>query len=348
ELHLFRGDDAPGSVPELRRARGERMRHRLRIGPAETPAVLAELSGWAGGQDVSALGPAVDAALAAAAGWADGHETLAALRDKLRGFDLEPRLQPLLPGLGPELAHHLQRSIARRALLASLLRDAERALTDPTLRTLVNARQERLGRELFLELLVPVEDAGASGDQVIDAITSACPPGIEATVMGMQNIKGTGLDFVYRWIRYDEVNTLVERLGRADASEARSLAAALAARTDFGMLDSALAADAVAAAATRLAGATGADFLSRTAGRLKEVADRCQQALKAGQRKQRKLLTRTVEKALDTLDEVRRRFKAESLLDALVHHEISHERAALEARRLVEREKKGWLRKAGQ
>jgi hypothetical protein len=52
-----------------------------------------------------------------------------------------------------------------------------------------------------------------------------------------------------------------------------------------------------------------------------------------------------VEKALDTLDEVSRRFKAESLLDALVHREISHERAALEARRLVERAKKGWLRK---
>lgn len=348
ELHLFRSDDAPESVPELLRARGERLRHRLRIGPAETPAVLAELASWASGKDVSALAPAVDAALAAAAGWADGHETLAAVRDKLRGLELESRLQPLLPGLGPELAHHLQRSIARRALLASLFRDAEGALTDPKLRTMVNARQERLGRELFLELLVPVEDAGASGDQVIDAITSACPPGVEATVMGIQNIKGTGLDFVYRWIRYDEVNTLVERLGRADASEARSLAAALVARTDFGMLDSALAADAVAAAATRLAAAPGADYLTRTAARLKEVAERCQQALKAGQRKQRKLLTRTVEKALDTLDEVRRRFKAESLLDALVHREISHERAALEARRLVEREKKGWLRKAGQ
>lgn len=348
ELHLFRSDDAPESVPELLHARGERLRHRLRIGPAETPAVLAELSGWAGGQDVSALGPAVDAALAAAAGWADGHETLAAVRDKLRGFELESKLQPLLPGLGPELAHHLQRSIARRALLASLFRDAERALTEPTKRTAVNARQERLGRELFLELLVPVEDAGASGDQVIDAIASACPPGIEATVMGMQNIKGTGLDFVYRWIRYDEVNTLVERLASAEPSEARSVATTLVARTDYGMLDSALAADAVAAAATRLAEAPGADYLLRTAARLKEVANRCQQALKAGQRKQRKLLTRTVEKALDTLDEVRRRFQAESLLDALVHREISHERAALEARRLVERAKKGWLRKAGQ
>lgn len=348
ELHLFRSDDAPEAVSDLLRSRSERLRHRLRIGAAQSAAVLAELSSWVGGQDVSALAPEVEAALAAAAGWADGHDSLAMLRDKLAAMELGPKLQHLQPGLGPELAHHLERSIARRALLASLFRDADRALGEPTARAAVNARQERLGRELFLELLVPVEDAGASGDQVIDAIASACPPGVEASVMGMQNIKGTGLDFVYRWIRYDEVNALVERLAGADASQARQVAGALVARTDFGMLDSALAADAVAAAASRLAAAEGADYLTRSAARLREVADRCQQALKAGQRKQRKLLTRTVEKALDTLDEVRRRWQAESLLDALVHHEISHERAALEARRLVEREKKGWLRKAGQ
>ena len=40
----------------------------------------------------------------------------------------------------------------------------------------------------------------------------------------------------------------------------------------------------------------------------------------------------------------RREFWGKSILDALVHGEISHERAGLEARRLVEREKKGWLR----
>ena len=57
-------------------------------------------------------------------------------------------------------------------------------------------------------------------------------------------------------------------------------------------------------------------------------------------------MLRTVELALDTVDEVRRRWRSEKILDALVHHEISHERAAVEARRLVERSKKGWLRKS--
>lgn len=162
--------------------------------------------------------------------------------------------------------------------------------------------------------------------------------------MGIQNIKGTGLDFVYRFIRYDEVNTLVERLGRADIAEAHNLAAALVARSDFGMLDSALAADAVAAAAARLSGSEGAEDLRAMAAQLKELAQRCQQALTAEQRQRRNPVVRTVEKALDTLDEVRRRWRAEAILDALVHREISHERAAVEARRLVDRAKKGWLR----
>lgn len=343
ELRLFRSDDAPAAVPELFRVRCERLRHRLRIGPAETAHVLAELSGWAGGRDLSALRPTVAAALATAADCADG--SLAAVKEKLRGLDLAPKLNKLLPGLGPELAEYAGRSIARRALLASLFGAAERALTQPAEQPIVTARQERLCRELFLELVVSVEDSGASGDQVIDAIAGACPPGIEATVMGIQNIKGTGLDFVYRFIRYDEVHALVMRLAQADASEAHSLAAALVVRSDFGMLDSALAASAVSAAATRLAGADCADYLTRTAARLKEVADLCQQAQKAGQRQKRSAITRALEKATDTMDEVRRRWRAESLLDALVHHEISHERAALESRRLVDRQKKGWLRK---
>jgi hypothetical protein len=198
----------------------------------------------------------------------------------------------------------------------------------------------------MFELIVVVEDRGASGDQVIDAITSACPPGVEATVMGIQNIKGTGLDFVYRFIRYDEVNLLVERLAKADGQEARNIAAELVARSDFGMLDSALAADAVREAAARLeADPSSVTALRQRALQLQQIADGCRAALQAGQKKRRSALTRVTELALDTLDAMRRRWRSDSILNALVHREISHERAAFEARRLVDREKKGWLRK---
>ena len=344
ELQLFRRDDLLEQAPELVRARCQRLRQRLRIGPAETNSVLAELSGWLSGRELGELGPAVDAALAAAVMWADGQMSQAEIDARLQNTELQAQLVALAPDIGTEFSAYARRSIARRALLASLFGAAERALTQPSVQAAVTARQQELCRALFLDLVVTVEDSGASGDQVIDAIAGACPPGIEAMVMGIQNIKGTGLDFVYRFIRYDEVNTLVERLGRAGSAEAQNLAAALVARSDFGMLDSALAANAVEAAAARLSGSEGAEDLRAMAAQLHELAQRCQQALTAGQRQRRNPVVRTLEKALDTLDEVRRRWRAESILDALVHREISHERAAVEARRLVDRAKKGWLR----
>ena len=38
------------------------------------------------------------------------------------------------------------------------------------------------------------------------------PPGVEAHVMGIQNIKGTGLDFIYRWVAIDNVHGLLTAL----------------------------------------------------------------------------------------------------------------------------------------
>lgn len=345
ELRLFRPDDAPDQVGALVQARSERLRHRLRIFPAAATSVLAELAGWMPSGDTSALRPAVEEALSAAAGLADAHEPLASIIGKLRGLKLAHELSALWPEIGDELAAHACRSIARRALLASLLHDADRAVAQPELRAAVGTRQDQLYRELFLDQVVVVEDSGASGDQVIDFIARACPPGIDATVMGIQNIKGTGLDFVYRFIRYDEVNALCERLALAEAGEARGLVAALVSRSDFGMLDAALAARAVADAATRLqAERETAAYLTQSALQLNEIAQRARAALEAGQKQRRSPVVRFIEKTFDTADAVRRRWRSEDILDALVHREISHERAALEARRLVDREKKGWLR----
>jgi hypothetical protein len=44
-----------------------------------------------------------------------------------------------------------------------------------------------------------IEDPLATGDQVVVRCALAAPPGVRV-VMGTQNIKGTGLDFVYRWL----------------------------------------------------------------------------------------------------------------------------------------------------
>ena len=37
------------------------------------------------------------------------------------------------------------------------------------------------------------------GCEIIELIGQLTPPGFLNRIMGIQNIKGTGLDFVYRW-----------------------------------------------------------------------------------------------------------------------------------------------------
>lgn len=345
ELRLFQDDAEIEQLPTILETRMQRLRQLLRVGPAEPTAVLRELSSFIEGTDVSALRDDVQTGFDAAVEWANANDALPVIEAKILTLPLTKKITAMRPEIGDQLAEFTVRSIAKRALLASLERGAQAAITTAEARTAVGARQDRIYRELYREMLITVEDEGASGDQVIDIIAQSCPPGVEVTVMGIQNIKGTGLDFVYRFIRYDEVHALCERLARANAQEARHITDELLARTDVGMLDATLAHAAVQAAATRhAADATTAEPLRRAAAQLAERVRTCEAAIRPGRSRRQHSSLRIVEKAFDSLDAVRRRWHADAILDALVHREISHERAALEARRLVDREKKGWLR----
>ena len=355
ELRLFREDDPPAKVSELLVARFQRIRHHLRIGPATPAALVAELSGWLGGENMEVLRDDFQEALAAAQEWAnsDSGITQSALEAKLLPLSIVRKVAALRPELGDDLAYHVSRSIARRAMLASLEHAAINAGTagSASAQAALSTLQDRMYRELFKELVIPIENSDSTGDQIIDAIARACPPGIEATVMGIQNIKGTGLDFAYRFIRYEEVKLLVDRLAQADARQALAIVDELLARRDFGLFDATLATQAVKAAAARLSAdspdVAAAAALGQAAARLDEIRRTREAAIQPGSGKVQRLGlgARLVEKTFDTVDAVRRRYRADAILDALVHREISHELAALEARKLVDREKKGWLGK---
>lgn len=352
ELRLFRPDDAPEQQSELLAARCQRIRHHLRIGPATPAAVLTELSGWLGGEDVRPLESDATEALAAALEWADSDPamTLASMQTKLLPLPYVRKVSALRPEVGDDLTQYACRSLARRALLASLERAASVASASGNAgaQAAVSTQQDRLYRELFMELIVRVDNPGATGDQIIDTIARSCPPGIEASVMGIQNIKGTGLDFAYRFIRFEEVKILVDRLGQANARQALAIVDELLARRDFGLFDSIMAVQAVKDAAERFhEDANTATALKLAATRLDEIRHGREAAIQPGtsQMHNQSLTTRLVEKTFDTVDAIRRRYRADAILDALVHREISHENAALEARKLVDREKKGWLGK---
>ncbi|MBM3216126.1 HEAT repeat domain-containing protein [Candidatus Poribacteria bacterium] len=61
-----------------------------------------------------------------------------------------------------------------------------------------------------------IPDAGATGDQIIDRIARCSPPGFTVRIMGVQNIKGTGLDFAYRWLSLEKVHESLPKLESHD------------------------------------------------------------------------------------------------------------------------------------
>ncbi|HEY6009731.1 MAG TPA: hypothetical protein VIU40_15505, partial [Geobacteraceae bacterium] len=63
----------------------------------------------------------------------------------------------------------------------------------------LDQRFRDLLQQWLLSKIIVVEDYYASGNQIIDLIARHTPPGFLNRIMGIQNIKGTGLDFVYAW-----------------------------------------------------------------------------------------------------------------------------------------------------
>jgi hypothetical protein len=90
-------------------------------------------------------------------------------------------------------------------------------LSEDRQRELTQAARD-LFRAIFLSHLRVVPSADASGDQVIEAVAGCCPAGSTSRVMGVQNIKGTGLDFVYRWVHAVQPLRWAEDLFHPDRS----------------------------------------------------------------------------------------------------------------------------------
>jgi poly-gamma-glutamate synthase PgsB/CapB len=73
---------------------------------------------------------------------------------------------------------------------------------------------------LFFEKIVVVEDREASGEEIIQNVVDGVPVGMNARVMGIQNIKGAGMDFVLQWYRWDAFAQLCKSLERQIAQGA--------------------------------------------------------------------------------------------------------------------------------
>jgi gamma-polyglutamate synthase len=94
----------------------------------------------------------------------------------------------------------------------------QQAIQSGTLQTWLESHRAWY-REWFLSSVHTVQNYYIKGPDLIRHIASLCPPNTRVHVLGVQNIKGTGLDFAERWVRAGDIDRAVERVCARDGGQ---------------------------------------------------------------------------------------------------------------------------------
>ena len=345
-LQLFFPDEATLPAPErLQRAlqRAARALAGVKLGTLGAARIAAEAEAITRGLGVDA--GALDEGLIAAA-LQLGHDTLAETRATVAPA-LWPQLQRWAAPLGAlasAAVDHLSILASRHAAVLACHRHIQQACAGAASPDAAEGRFRRLWIDLYLQSLIVLPDPELAGDHVIEAIARAAPPGFRVHIMGMQNIKGTGLDFAYRWVAWQRTADLLAQLATAPASDAIPIARGLASAEDMGILDLEAAAHAVAALAGRVPAGPAAELAPIRASLHHRLAA-CEAGLEVTKsaRKTGARLRLHLQQILDVWDGVHRRQQADRVIADLVAGRTSHAAAAARTRALMQRQKTGWL-----
>ncbi len=210
-------------------------------------------------------------------------------------------------------------------------------------------------RSWFERKFIIVQDYFSTGDQTINRIINETPPGYTHKVMGMQNIKGTGLDFVYRFQAWDLCYNACHKIKSKKLKMAREGLSALSSFADYGLLCEEEVQDAIRVATEQhvpkdrgireqleliestmvkaldgIKSSLGTDDTQNSSSWIGIVYERC--------------LT-LIERLLDGGDAIRRRRIADQVYRDMANLRISPAKAASEIQRMNKRQKGGWLKK---
>lgn len=245
-----------------------------------------------------------------------------------------------------EVAEHFLRQLARATVAARLHARLDAAFTGGEVgRAAFHVGMRDAYRALFMDLIDVVADPLTPGDQVILRCALTVPPGVRAILMGTQNIKGTGLDFVYRWCALDVAQQQLGLLKSQDPEVRRQALQRLAQPADAGLIDAGLVA---ATLEKRAPEDNEAELQAFAHSRAREThLARCT-GLNTGPAKGGRLdgWLSTVESWVEWIDGARRYFVAKRVMKDLVDQRISHAKAAAVMRELDARTKGGWLIRA--
>lgn len=257
---------------------------------------------------------------------------------------------------------HVDDICAHYEELAALQRDYARLREDVCAgsdQTALDAAMRDLLGRAFRAKIIPVWDYYMPGEDIVRLVAERTPPGLVARIMGMQNIKGTGLDWVYRWQAWEAAWKACEQVRQDDPAIVERGFRTLAAFQEFGALSEAEMRRTIGGLRARsetLPSISTAQINALEA-RLEAQLAQFSSGAEAGQAGAQEpgkgrfaaLLDRVltaVEAFLDAGDAVRRRRSADRIYKAMIAEQISSQRAATELKKLTSRQKGGWLTKA--
>jgi len=197
----------------------------------------------------------------------------------------------------------------------------------------------------FENKIILVEDYYATGEQVIKTIVKNTPMGLHARIMGMQNIKGTGLDFVYRWQAWESCSKACSQALDPRVEIAKAGVKMLSQFKEYGVLSE----DKILQTISTIKYQTWTQKeeiqaeLALISFNLKQAMAEINQ--QQGQNKNSgwsHKMAEYLEAFMDAGDAVKRRKKANQIYIDLQNTRISHERASLELQLLNKRQKGGW------
>lgn len=218
--------------------------------------------------------------------------------------------------------------------------------TDATSRVAFDAEFRNALWRWFERKLIVVTDFHATGNQIIQLIAHNTPPRLHHRVMGIQNIKGTGLDFVYRWLAWETCHRAGQQLLSGDQDTFRRGLNALNQFSEFGVLT-----DVYLQRLVEKIRACSLAQSERVQSELTTIDNRRQMAMAqfapSGQATTHHSYLHPIASAIegffDAGDAIQRRRQANRIYADLITQRISQARAAEELLRLTQRQKGGWL-----
>ncbi len=211
----------------------------------------------------------------------------------------------------------------------------------------LDSRFHHLLWQWFEKKLVVIENYHATGNQVIETIGKASPPGFLNKIMGIQNIKGTGLDFVYCWQAWESCYKACQQLISLSKTESNLGLRTLAAFQEHNILTEETVRMTVARVLDSVMSQN--EFYHAELDVIIATLEKSLEKLDTGKNHNFKInswvasFSKGIESFLDSGDAVKRRKKADQIYKDLIDKRIAFERAAMELRMLNKRQKGGWL-----